>query len=290
MSCFSPLMDGGLEISAAPAVPIPSGSLRQLPNCGLTNGNNYRIAFLVRPCAMVETNFIEWPQACDNLHLGASLLLSRSAFVSPEKSKIDIRDANLFPSTETKLEEQVRKAGLLSKSLLQRYLRHFMWQVQGSMGKTEPCAIPYPCLQFTCNISEGEMKDKRQKSAQVMRIHKDSWTCSSCESCYLTSWTRLLITGFSNHEVDSSGAPRSDWQSLYFTVTWLGFMNLLYWPALSTHGSTDLTPEELDLGRDTQDPVSAGSASSSEVLLDITDVSASPLSQAQSWEEPLQMY
>nr|KAF6373652.1 fibroblast growth factor 9 [Pipistrellus kuhlii] len=52
--------------------------------------------------------------------------------------------------------------------------------------------------------------------------------------------------------------------------------------ALSTHGSTDLTSEELDLGRDTQDPVSGGSAYSIEVLLDITDVSASPLSQAQS--------
>lgn len=117
MSCFSPLMAGGLEISAAPAVPIPSGSLRQPPNCVLTNGNNYRIAFLVRPCAMVETNLIEWPQACDSLHLGTSLLLSRSGFVSPEKAKIDISDANLFPSTETKREEQVRKADLLSKSV-----------------------------------------------------------------------------------------------------------------------------------------------------------------------------
>lgn len=90
-----------------------------------------------------------------------------------------------------------------------------MWQVQGNMGKTEPCALPHPCLQFICNISEGEMKDKRQKSAQVMRIHKDSWTCSSCESCYLTSWTRLLITGFNNHEVDTSGAPRSDCDNHY---------------------------------------------------------------------------
>lgn len=107
----------GLEISAAPAVTIPLGSLRQPPNCGLTNGNNYRIAFLVRPCAMVETNLVEWPQTCDSLHLGTSLLLSRSGFVSPEKSKIDISDANPFPSTETKLKEQVRKAGLLSRSI-----------------------------------------------------------------------------------------------------------------------------------------------------------------------------
>lgn len=37
--------------------------------------------------------------------------------MSPEKAKIVMSDTILFPSAETEVEEGVRKAGLLSKSL-----------------------------------------------------------------------------------------------------------------------------------------------------------------------------